>query len=53
MPFLRRAVGALAVVLGLAAAPAQAETNEVRFTRQRREIMGGCYHSLPSEDRIL
>ncbi|UHC18839.1 ABC transporter substrate-binding protein [Methylobacterium currus] len=34
MPFLRRAVGALAVVLGLAAAPAQAETSEVRFTRQ-------------------
>ena len=34
MPFLRRAVGALAVALGLATCVAQAETGEVRFTRQ-------------------
>ncbi|KMO17164.1 ABC transporter substrate-binding protein [Methylobacterium platani] len=34
MPFLRRAVGALAVALGLATSPVQAETGEVRFTRQ-------------------
>lgn len=33
MPFLRRAVGALAVVLGLATS-VNAETGEVRFTRQ-------------------
>ncbi|MCF4128341.1 ABC transporter substrate-binding protein [Methylobacterium sp. SyP6R] len=34
MPFLRRAVGALAVALGLATSAAHAETGEVRFTRQ-------------------